>query len=100
LEDAPSAPGTIEKQPKGDPSTAQLSSASELPSMIEAGHKEPPSTPKTQDTSRTAEKINKEIPVTTPQADSKDIIDATLPHQMPNAVTESEGDQKKPPSRI
>lgn len=95
-EDAPSAPGTIEKQPKDDPSTVQLSSASELPSMIEAGHKEPPSTPKTQDTSRTTEKTN----VTTPQVDSKDIIDVTLPHQRPNAVMESEGDQKKPPSRI
>jgi NAD+-dependent protein deacetylase SIR2 len=100
-EDVPSAPGTIEKQPKDDPLTAHSPSASELPSMIEAGHKEPPSTPTiAKVTSQTTEEINKEVPTTTPQVDSRNIFDVNLPHQRPNAVTEPEGDQKKPLSRI
>jgi NAD-dependent histone deacetylase SIR2 len=100
-EEVPPTPGTIEKQPKDDPSTAQSSSASEFPSMIEVGHKDPPSTSTVaQDTSQKTEKINKEIPATTPQVDSRNILDVTLPHQRPNAVTESDGDEKRPPSRI
>ncbi len=100
-EGASIAPGAIDQRPKDGLSIAQTSTALELLSMIEVGHKEPPSTPNiAQDTSRITEKINKEISDTNPQVDSKDIIDVTLPHQRPNGVTESEGDQKKPPSRI
>jgi NAD-dependent histone deacetylase SIR2 len=94
-------PGTIEQQLKDDPLSAQSSSASELPLMIGAEHKEPPSALTiAQDTSPTTEKINKGIPATTPQIDSRDILDVNLPHQRPNAATESESDQKKSPSRI
>ena len=100
-EDVPSAQGTIEKQPKDDPLPAHSSSASEPPSVVEAGHKEPPSTPKiAQDTSPRTEKINNEMPATTPEIDSRNILDVALPHQRPDAVTDSEDGQKKPPSRI
>ncbi|KAN0110740.1 SIR2 domain containing protein [Hyaloscypha variabilis] len=101
-EDLPSSITLTKDEPKDLSSSAQLATASELPTKIEDGIKEPPSTPALiEATSRTTEKSDKEIPAETAVVDSKAILDLTLPHQRPDTfVAKPDGDQNKPPSRI
>ncbi|KAE9372573.1 SIR2-domain-containing protein [Stipitochalara longipes BDJ] len=90
------------EEPRDPSSSAQSTTASELPTKSEARLKEPPSTSLIDEkTPLTTEKVDKEVPAEKPRVDSKAILDVTLPHQRPNApVAESEGDKDKPHSRI
>ena len=101
-EDLPSSITLTKDEPKDLSSSAQLATASELPTKIEDGIKEPPSTPALiEATPRTTEKSDKEMPAETAVVDSKAILDVTLPDQKSDTlVSKPDGDQNKPPSRI
>jgi len=104
IADAPSPPASTrtKTETKDQPSSAPSTSASEVPTKIEAGWKEPPSTPATaENTQPPTERISKALPAEAPTVDSKAILDVTLPQNRPDVVTsELSSEQKKPPSRI
>jgi NAD-dependent histone deacetylase SIR2 len=101
-DDIPSRTIMTKEESKDHLSSGQSTASSEVPTKSEGGWKEPPSTPAIgENTPPTAENVNKELPSAATQADSKVIVDVTLPHQRPNTlVPESESDQNKKPSRI
>jgi len=101
-DDIPSGTIMTKEESKDHLSSGQSTASSEVPTKSEGGWKEPPSTPAIgENTPPTVENVNKELPPAAPQADSKVIVDVTLPHQRPNTlVPESEIDQNKKHSRI
>jgi NAD-dependent histone deacetylase SIR2 len=99
---SPSVTSAIKDESKAQSSSTPSTLASEVPTKSEAGWKEPPSTPaNAENVPPPTEKVSSELPAETPTVNTKAILDVTLPHNRPNAsASESDGEQKKPPSRI